>query len=142
MSETSTEIATVSTGEIAVANSNRNFSTLQPKNFAERMLAAKAVTNSLPLADHAGKVILMKHIIVKEIEITDKRTGETNRAPRVVLLDDTGVAYHATSDVVYNTLTDWLNILGHPSTWPAAIPVKMVKAKAATGTMFTLEFAE
>jgi hypothetical protein len=148
MSET-TEIATIESAPVAgLANELTNlnngnvavFSTVKGADHKSRLTTLKALGNATPVADHLGKTINLKDVIVQQISLVNERTGELQDVPRITLLDADGKAFHAISDVLYKDLKNVFAILGMPHTWPAPLPVAVLKEKGKGGNFFTLSY--
>lgn len=119
------------------------YSSIKGTDFAARKAIAKAQTSSLPIADNLGKTINLKHIIVQEVTIADRDTGELNPAPRVLLIDAEGQAYHATSSGLLSSVRNILVTLGEPETWPEPVPVVVVEQRGRGNYRFmTINFAD
>lgn len=114
------------------------FSTIAGNDFETKLAVLQATTKSEPLADNLGKPIKLKDIVIQTIEMTDDATGETGPVPRVILVSDDGTAYHAISMGVFRAVENIIGILGMPSTWPAPLPVKVVREGKAPRAYFTI----
>ena len=119
------EISNLRSGEVQV------YSTIQGNDFASRKKVAAAVASSTPL-DEAGKVKLTNYVIMK-VQLTNKATGVVEEAPRCILIDDKGKAFHATSFGVLKALRNLTGILGEPSTWDEPVTVEARKEKTSNG---------
>lgn len=118
------------------------YSSIKGNDFTSRMAIAGALTSSEPIDDHKGETINLANIIIQTVDIPDPRTGETNRAPRVTLINDEGKAFHATSTGLLGSVKTILSVLGEPHTWPKSVPVKVVEKRTNSGfKVFTIEFA-
>lgn len=135
-----------STGEIvAQRNEFREVNTISGDSWDERMLATAAVNDADSLADHMGETIRLKNLIVQTVILTeDPLPGETEgkkvAAPRTVLITEDGKAYASVSKGVYNSAMTFLDGLGHPSTWPAALEVHAVRVGKGQSQFFKLAF--
>jgi len=128
------ELANLNNGNVAV------FSTVKGADHKSRLVTLKALGNATPVADHIGKTINLKDVIVQQISMVNERTGELQDVPRITLLDADGKAFHAISDVLYKDLKNVFAILGMPHTWPAPLPVAVNREKGKTGSFFTLTY--
>lgn len=119
------------------------FSTVKGDDFDTKLAVAEALTTSLPVDENLGKLINLANIIVQPVELTDEKTGEVNTAPRVVLLDADGTAYHGTSVGLLSSVRNILAALGDPSTWAKPVSINVVKQKGNNGySFFTIKFVK
>lgn len=160
VTETGTEIATVDAidGEI-LASGVRDlagdiaalrdpgatlYTSIAIQSQADTVRTMKALTNSVKLEDDKGKVydgiITLQDVIVQKVELTDDK-GKLIVAPRVVLIDADGTAYHATSTGLLSALQTLFGVAGTPDTWDAAYQIRVEKAKSRNGFFyFTIVF--
>jgi len=144
MSE-STEIATVSSNNVRaeIANmasgANAVFSTIVGEGFEAKALLLEALSNSVPVAENLGKRINLVDVVVEAIDLPNEQTKEMETQPRVILLDEDGSAYHAISGPFLRDVQRLLSVMGQPSAWPGALPVKAIKAGQGTRQYFTLK---
>ena len=90
------------------------------------------------IADHIGKEINVKDVIIEPVEIVDEKTGEVRTAPRVTLIDVAGHTYTATSYGIYNALKRIFGLYGSP-TWEEGIPVRVRQITNGQNRIFTLD---
>ena len=129
----STELANLSSGRLNV------FSTITGTDFASRVAVINAMTAAVPVADNLDKQINLKDVVIQSVTLANQATGELEESPRITLIDEDGSAYSTTSAPVYKDLKNVFAILGMPSVWPSAVPVKISKEKAkGAGHYFTL----
>lgn len=94
------------------------------------------------LADEINKEILLKHVYVEEVLLTNKETGEQQKAPRIVLIDDKGNGYSCVSTGVFSSLKKLFGTFGLPTSWSAPIKVRVKQiSKASDRKILTLEIA-
>lgn len=116
------------------------YSSIKSDSFAGKLALAAAINNSEPIADHVGEQIELENFIVQSVEIADK-DGLVNTAPRVTLVATGGIAYHATSVGLLQSVRSIIAFVGEPSTWEAPIPVKIVEKRGRSGYRYmTIEF--
>jgi hypothetical protein len=117
------------------------YSSIKADSFESRLAIASAMTTSLPLDENLGKTIDLTNFIVQPVDLVNQETGETNTAPRIVLIDKDNVAYHATSIGILSSLRNMISVLGEPASWPAPVSVQIVKQKGRNGySFFTVKF--
>lgn len=119
---------------------NRFYSSIKSENFADKLAIAAALTTSIPIDENLNKEIKLTNFIVQPVDLTDSE-GNINTAPRVVMIDADGTAYHATSIGLLSSLQNIVSVLGEPSAWPAPVSIKVVKQKGNKGfSFFTVKF--
>ena len=92
------------------------------------------------IADHIGKEINVKDVIIEPVDIVDEKTGEARTTPRVTLIDVNGHTYTATSYGIYNSLKRIFGLYGSP-TWEEGIPVRVRQITNGANRIFTLDIA-
>lgn len=90
------------------------------------------------IADHIGKEINVKDVIIEPVEIVDEKTGEVRTTPRVTLIDVNGHTFTATSYGIYNSLKRIFGLYGSP-TWEEGIPVRVRQITNGANRIFTLD---
>ena len=128
-----TEIANLSKGQSSV------FSTISGEGFGPKAALLNALSNSLPVSENLNKGIDLVNIVIESIDLPNENTGAIETQPRVILVDAEGVAYHAISGPFFRDVQRLLSIMGHPSGWPAPLPVKIIKGGQGTRQYFTLK---
>lgn len=89
------------------------------------------------LADCINETIAVKDIYVEVVTCTNQETGEQTPAPRIVLIDDKGVAYQCVSIGIYSAVKKLIQVFGEP-TWATPVKVKVVQITKGTRKMLTL----
>lgn len=116
------------------------YSSISSDSFEDKLAIAAALTTSVPIDENLNKEIQLTDFIVQPVDLTDDQ-GNVNTAPRVVLIDEAGVAYHATSIGLLSSLRNIASVLGAPSTWPHPVPIQVVEQKGNNGyKFFTIKF--
>jgi hypothetical protein len=131
-------------GAIAGLNdANSSFySSIKGTDWAARKAIAGAITTSTPIATVLGKTINLVNIIVQMVQIADRETAEVNDAPRVILIDADGTAYHATSAGLLSAIRNILATMGEPSDWPEPLPIVVKEERGRNNYRFmTIQFA-
>lgn len=90
------------------------------------------------IADHIGKEVNVKDVIIEPVDIVDEKTGEARTTPRVTLIDVNGHTYTATSYGIYNSLKRIFGLYGSP-TWEDGIPVRVRQITKGANRIFTLD---
>jgi hypothetical protein len=125
------ELANMSEGKLSV------FTTITGTDFASRVAVVNAMTNATPIADQIDKPFNLRDVVIQSITMANERTGELQAVPRITFITEDGQAYHAISDVLYTDLKNIFAIIGHPSTWPSALPIVVSRVKGKQGHFFT-----
>lgn len=111
------------------------YSSIKGGDFAARKKVAAALTSSSPIDEHLGETLDVVNVIVMPVELANAQ-GEVNTAPRVILIDANGTAYHATSVGLLSAVRNLFATLGEPAEWPEAVQVKVVQQKGRNGFKF------
>lgn len=90
------------------------------------------------VGDYINKTIKVKDVLAELIEVTNDETGETEIAPRVVLIDMNGESYQAVSKGLFNALKKAIAIFGAP-TWDEGLTVLIKQVKVGKGSMLTFD---
>lgn len=90
------------------------------------------------VADFINKTINVKDVLVEIIQVENEETGETEEAPRVVLIDDKGTAYQAVSAGMFSAVKKAIQIFGQP-TWDEPLPMLIKQVSVKRGSMLTAE---
>lgn len=90
------------------------------------------------VGDFINKVIMVKDVLVEQIELADEQTGELEVCPRVVLIDDKGKAYQAVSVGIFNAVKTAIQVFGAP-TWDEPLPMLVKQVPVKNGSMLTLD---
>lgn len=138
--------------ETSAAN---NYCSFNPTTQAEKVKLFNAVMNpDERIKDHVNETILIKDFIVELVTldkkddkgnpVVDDETGEViqQEAPRIVILDDKGKSYTATSMGMFSALKRIVSIFGEPNTWEAPIKVKIKMISRGTRNMLNLEMVK
>lgn len=114
------------------------FSSITGTDFASKLANLSATTNSVALVDNLNKTINVKDIVIQIVQMLNEDTNRREDAPRVILIDSEGTAYHAISKGLFSSVENMIGILGQPGTWPFPIPVKAQREGSGTRKYFTL----
>lgn len=141
--EHGTDVATTGSGvraEIESMTSGKPtmFSTLRGEDFETRKAVLASMINSVPIADHLDVPLKLRHVLVQAVELTDEE-GMVNTSSRVTLITDDGTSYTGTSDGLFRSVRNILDILGDPNEWPEAVEIVVTAVKAARGKFFTVK---
>lgn len=130
------EIRNLATGNVAF------YSTLVGDDFATKVATVEAMTNSIPIKENLNKTVNVANIIVQSVSMVDTNSGDMQDQARIILLDADGTAYHAISGGLWRSVQNILGIVGHPSTWPAPLPIHIVSVKGRQGDFYTAKIGE
>lgn len=114
------------------------FCSVQAETMEEKALVFNAANNPQhKVNDFINKKIMLKDIYAETLELVNKETGEVEKAPRIVLIDEKGEAYECVSVGMFSALKKLMASFGAP-TWETPIPVVPKQEKVANGSMLTL----
>jgi hypothetical protein len=143
--EIDVEANTFASGNVVAAVQGLNdssiagYSSIKADDFKTKLTVLDAMNNSTPLDEYLNQPFELKDIIVTVVHLADQKTGEVKPQPRIVLIDSTGTARHATSTGLMQSVTTLIGVLGEPHTWPAPVKAKVVKEGNGTNKYFTLK---
>lgn len=113
------------------------YSSFQGEDFKTLKAATKAVTNSQPIADHLGKKIAMKNVIIQSVEMVDEKDGTLNDVPRIIIVDADGNSFHAISGPLLRDLENIFGMLkGGPEAWPEPVEIVVTEKKGNNSYKF------
>ena len=130
------EIANLSKGNLAI------FSTLKTDSFADKAKLMDALSNSVPVSENLKATIELVNVVIEPVDMANEQTGEISAQPRIILLAADGTAYHAISGPAFRDVKRLLGIMGHPSTWPAPLPIHVAQEGQGTRKYFTVKLGE
>lgn len=118
---------------------NISFCSMVANTLEEKANLYNAMNNPTDrLADHINEVINVKDIFVEVVELESETTGNKEKAPRIVLIDDAGLSYACVSFGIYNALRKLISIYGQP-TWTTPIPIKIRQISKNNRSLLTLD---
>ena len=119
-------------------------STIQGDGFEPKLAALAAMDNSEPISENLKKTIKVANVIVQPIVMKNEDTGAMEAQPRVILIEESGKAYHAISNVLFRCVQDWFALLGQPKDWPAGftLPVQVYKEGTGNRQFFNAKLAK
>ena len=112
------------------------YSSIKSDDFSARKAIAIAISGSKPIDENLGREINLINVIVLPVDLMDKRTGEISAAPRVILIDANGEAYHGTSVGLLTAVRNLFSALGEPYTWPEPLAIKVLQQRGNNGFRF------
>lgn len=114
------------------------FCSVKAETMEEKALVFNAANNPQhKIADFINKKIMLKDVYAETLELVNKETGELDKAPRIVLIDENGEAYECVSVGMFSALKKLIATFGEP-TWETPIPVIVKQEKVTNGSMLTL----
>lgn len=108
------------------------YTSLKADTFEGKLELLGAVTDAAKIADSINVPFNLRHIVIQAVDLVDEAKGEIVTAPRVVLIDDEGVARYGISEGLYRSVSTYIKLLGDPDTWPE--PLKVIVKREGTGT--------
>jgi hypothetical protein len=114
------------------------FCSVKAETMAEKALVFNAANNPQhKVNDFINKKIMLKDVYAETLELCNAETGEYEKAPRIVLIDENGEAYECVSVGMFSSLKKLIATFGEP-TWEDPIPVVVKQEKVKNGSMLTL----
>lgn len=114
------------------------FCSVKAETMEDKALVFNAANNPQhKVADYINKKIMVRDVYAETLELINRETGEIDKAPRIVLIDDKGEAYECVSVGMFSALKKLIATFGEP-TWEQPIPVVVKQEKVANGSMLTL----
>lgn len=119
-----------------------SFSSLRAETDEEKANLFNAINNpEKRLADCINMKIKAKDLYIEVVNCTNEETGEITACPRIVIIDEKGVAYQAVSLGIYSALKKVIQIFGAP-TWEKPITLEVKQVTKGTRKMLTLNIAK
>ena len=78
------------------------------------ILKAMTSAGSLEELIEEGKELNLANWVIKPVTLVNEETGEVREVPRIILVDDKGASYVATSVGIFSALKDISAIMGMP----------------------------
>lgn len=137
-----TGLATVDVKDAMSATGSSAYSSLKSGTRKEKAALYNAMSNPThKVGDFINKTINVKDVYVEVIDVTNDETGETEQAPRIVLIDTDGVTYQAVSRGIFNSLSRLIRTFGEP-TWDEGLPCTVKQISLGKNQLLTLEINE
>lgn len=114
-----------------------NYCSMELKNRADSIRLYNASSNpDFKLSDKLGEHIRIKDFIVEKISLVSRESGELKDTPRVILIDDDGKTYVATSFGLLGCLKKMVTLFGAP-TWNEPVEVIAEETRSGKGYRVT-----
>lgn len=124
------------------ANKPAFYCSFVPASDADKAALYNAINNpDVQLADHIGKEIVMRDVIIQPVEVISEATKEAVTAPRVTIIDMEGNTYSCVSQGIYNALSTLVQVFGEPRAWKNGLRVTVRQITRGTRRIFTLDAA-
>lgn len=119
---------TTETMEQQLSAPNDMYCTMEVKTQEDRM-ALFNIMNSPDekLAEHINEIISLRHIFTEMVDVTNEETGELEKAPRIVLIDENGKSYSCVSRGILGALKKLFQCFGMPTVWTAPLKIKVLQ---------------
>lgn len=106
-----------------LTNRQTTFCSLSATTPAEKAMLFKAMNNpEKRIGDCINMTINAKDIFCEVVDCINQQSGEIQACPRIVIIDDKGVAYQAVSLGVYSAIKKIIQVFGTP-TWKTPLPL-------------------
>ena len=89
------------------------------------ILKAMTSAGSLEELIEEGKELNLANWVIKPVTLVNEETGEVREVPRIILVDDKGASYVATSVGIFSALKDISAIMGMPGEENGMWPIKV-----------------
>lgn len=127
---------------VDMTSAQLSFSSLRAETDEEKANLFNAINNpEKRLADCINMTIKAKDLYIEVVNCTNEETGEVTACPRIVIIDEKGVAYQAVSLGIYSALKKVIQIFGAP-TWEKPIALAVKQVTKGTRKMLTLNIAK
>lgn len=90
------------------------------------------------IANFINKRIKVSNVLVEIRDLLNDDTGEIETVPRVVLIDEEGKAYQATSKGIFTALKNAFTIFG-AAPWTPALEIEIKQIAVGKGSMLTFD---
>lgn len=118
---------------------NVTFCSMVATNPKEQAQLFKAMNNpEKRIGDCINMTIHAKDLYCEVVTCTNKETGEATTCPRIVVIDDKGVAYQAVSIGVYSAIRKIIQVFGRPS-WKTPIPLTVKQITKGDRKLLTFD---
>lgn len=120
-------------------NREETYCSLKVSDRASQALLFKAMNNpEKRIGDCINMEIRVKDVYAENVDCVNSETGEVNRCPRIVLIDENGVGYQAVSIGMFSAVKKLIQVFGEP-TWDDPIPVVVKQVTKGERKMLTLD---
>lgn len=127
---------------VDMTSAQLSFSSLRAETDEEKAHLFNSINNpEKRLADCINMKINAKDLFIEVVNCTNEETGEVTACPRIVIIDDKGVAYQAVSLGIYSALKKIIQIFGVP-TWDKPIALEVKQVTKGSRKMLTLNIAK
>lgn len=125
------------------AERKTQYCSMQPKNDDEEMVLYNAMNNpEKRIGDCINMTINVKHVFCETVKCMNRDTGESRICPRIVLIDDKGVAYQAVSMGIFSAMKKIFSVKGDPSNWSKPVKLQVVQVTRGERKMLTLNMVK
>lgn len=141
MEEAKHEVATIDANERNLMQQEDlgAYYSLQAVTREDKIKMYNAINNpDARLGDHINEVIKAKDLLIEVIELVNESSGELQKVPRIIIIDDMGKSYVAVSVGVFSALKRIVKLFGDPS-WDEPIEMKVKQVTKADRKLLTLE---
>lgn len=145
-------IANVTPETVCVFNDRSigdTFCSFQPDSMEGKVRLYNAINNpDKRIADCINKVIKVRDCVIKAVKLSEERnnahnwkdetSGKDRDGFRVILIDEDGVSYNATSAGIYNSVSTIRSVFGQLH-FDEALTVEVNQVKTKNGNTLTLK---
>lgn len=103
-----------------------SYSSWNPESMEEKKQLFNASNNPIHrIKDEINMRFKIKHIYCEVVDCVNRDTGEVNKAPRIVLIDENGEGHTCCSLGIFSAIKKLLSSLGEPTTWPEPVEIEI-----------------
>ena len=142
MEDNTNELAIVGTDSVLATHSalGGTFCSFNTETAEGKKKVFRATTKpDVTIKSMINKQIKVVEIFAKPTALVDEDTGEVKDGVTVVLFDDLGVSYSATSQGITNAVKALVDIYGHPATWTEPVVIVPKEVAVKKGNMLTFD---
>lgn len=126
---------------VDLTSREETFCSMAANTKEEKAALFKAMNNpEKRLGDCINMTIQAKDLYCEVVTCINKETGESNRCPRIVIIDKDGVGYQAVSLGVYSAVKKVIQVFGAP-TWEEPIPLLVKQITKDKNKLLTFDVA-
>lgn len=116
------------------------FCSITPKTQEDKSILFKAMNNpDYRIADFINMTIQVKDVYCETVKCVNRQTGESVRAPRIVLIDNEGKGYQCVSIGMLGGLKKLFAVFGMPNEWETPLPVTIKQITKGDRSLLTFD---
>lgn len=126
---------------IRINDENKAYCSMVVDSFEDKKILYNAVQNpEAKISDFINQKIQFINVMMEQVEIEDKDTGDTHKGVRTVLITPDGRGIMCTSNGIARSLYSLFQVFGTPDTWQGEVMECYVRqVETPMGRTFKLE---